>query len=108
MAAPDALQVEVCLLEAGGLRRERIALPAGATVAAALAASRLLAARAEGLAGLSIAVFGLHADPSRLLVDGDRIELLPPLSVDPKLARRRRADRKRRERGDVRWEPGRG
>lgn len=61
-------------------------LPDAATVADALAASGL---------GLSepgaCAVFGERVDPGAVLRDGDRLELLCPLQVDPKQARRRRA-----------------
>jgi hypothetical protein len=45
--------------------------------------------------------------PDTPLHDGDRIELLPPLTVDPKVARQRRAEHRRRERGERRWAPDR-
>jgi uncharacterized protein len=101
------LDVEVCLVEADGIWRCRVAVAAGATVGDALVASGVAARRAEGLAGLAVAVFGSHVDTGHVLTDGDRIELLPPLTADPNLARQRRADKKRRERGDLRWLPGR-
>ena len=41
------------------------------------------------------AVFGVLADRSTVLREGDRVELLRPLQVDPKEARRRRALRQR-------------
>ena len=62
-------------------------LPDGATVADALQASAL---SCDGMAGF--AVFGVRADASTRLHDGDRVELLRPLLVDPKQARRRRAE----------------
>ena len=37
------------------------------------------------------AVYGVAATPATVLRDGDRLELLRPLEVDPKEARRRRA-----------------
>ncbi len=43
----------------------------------------------EGVAGF--AVFGVRVDGSTGLNDGDRVELLRPLLIDPKEARRRRA-----------------
>ncbi|MGO4220410.1 RnfH family protein [Lysobacter sp. TAF61] len=62
-------------------------LPAGASVADALAAA--------GLAGdeetTGYAVFGVRASADTRLQDGDRLELLRPLQVDPKESRRRRA-----------------
>ncbi len=51
---------------------------------------------AVGFASLAdvagIAVFGQRVTSRHLLVDGDRVELLRGLKVDPKAARRARAD----------------
>ncbi len=60
-------------------------LPEGATVADAL--------RTCGWAGeeCACAVFGVVVAAQARLADGDRLELLRPLQVDPKEARRRRA-----------------
>ena len=62
-------------------------LAAGATVADAV--------RAAGFQGdaesVGVAVFGVAATADTVLQDGDRVELLRPLLVDPKEARRRRA-----------------
>jgi putative ubiquitin-RnfH superfamily antitoxin RatB of RatAB toxin-antitoxin module len=44
---------------------------------------------------VGLAVFGLAATISTQLGDGDRIELLRSLQVDPKQARRLRAERRR-------------
>jgi putative ubiquitin-RnfH superfamily antitoxin RatB of RatAB toxin-antitoxin module len=55
------------------------------------------------LDGLAVAVFGRRVPPGEPLHDGDRIELLPPLRVDPMVARRRRAEHRRRETGERRW-----
>ena len=64
-----------------------VEVPDGARVADAL--------QAAGWAGTSgpveCAVFGVVADATTMLHDGDRVELLRPLLVDPKEARRRRA-----------------
>ena len=63
-------------------------LPAGASVSDALAACGL------ALDGVDAhAVFGELVKPADVLRDGDRLELLQPLLVDPKEARRRRAGR---------------
>ena len=40
---------------------------------------------------LSFAVFGVRAEATQLVCDGDRVELLRALQVDPREARRRRA-----------------
>ena len=49
-------------------------------------------------AGEGLAVFGRRVDLMTVLHDGDRLEVAAPLLVDPKEARRRRAERQ----GDVR------
>lgn len=61
-------------------------LPAGATVGDAVAASGLPLDAISGYA-----IHGERAIAARPLRDGDRVELLRPLQVDPKEARRRRA-----------------
>lgn len=67
-----------------------LALPDGATLGDAVAASGLAL---EGVAGY--ALHGVRAEADALLHDGDRVELLRPLVVDPKEARRRRAAKDR-------------
>ena len=61
-------------------------LPEGATVSDAKKASGL--ADAEHVAA---AIYGVSASEDVLLSEGDRVELLRPLLLDPKEARRRRA-----------------
>lgn len=66
----------------------------GTTAAAALRLSRL----AEGmdaalLDSLELAMAGRRCQPTTVLRDGDRLELLRPLIVDPKEARRQRYKR---------------
>ena len=69
-----------------------LTLPAGATVADALAqvADRAPFAALD-LARMPVGVFGDRVDRSRRLVQGDRVELYRPLVIDPREARRRRA-----------------
>lgn len=62
-------------------------LPEGAIVADAVAACGF-----DGLApGQPLAVHGLMVEGSTALREGDRVEVLRPLLLDPKEARRRRA-----------------
>jgi uncharacterized protein len=61
-------------------------LPDASTVADALKASGFDQTGVDGYA-----VFGERAMIDDVLRDGDRVELLRPLQVDPKEARRRRA-----------------
>lgn len=63
-----------------------VELPEGATVADALTASGL-----SDDAHVATAVFGEKVEGAHALRDGDRVELLRPLVVDPKESRRRRA-----------------
>ena len=68
--------------------RQRIVaveLAPGATARDAVKASGL------GEAYASLGRFGKKIEPETVLKDGDRVELLRPLSIDPKEARRRRA-----------------
>ena len=65
---------------------ESLRLRDGATVADALASCRL---PRDGISGY--AVFGERVAMDTALRDGDRLELLAPLRIDPKEARRRRA-----------------
>lgn len=71
-----------------------LSLPEGATVADAIDASGLAL---DGITGY--AIHGERAGTATALHDGDRVELLRPLQVDPKEARRRRAAAKDGGRG---------
>jgi uncharacterized protein len=81
-------QIRVEVIQAWPRRYEsaHVNLPEGATVAQAIAAAGLTPADHVG-----IAVHGEMATNDRPLRDGDRVELLRPLTIDPKEARRRRA-----------------
>lgn len=87
-AAGGTLRIEV--LRAWPRRHEsvRLELPPGATVSDAL---RDCGIALDGVAGY--AVFGEPATTATPLRDGDRVELLEALRMDPKEARRRRARR---------------
>lgn len=95
MAAGDLLTVEVAYAAAPhDVRLVTLLLPAGATVADALRASRLLEALAPAAVdALKPAVWGRVADPQSPLRDGDRVEITRGLLVDPKEARRLRYKR---------------
>ena len=87
--AADRRMLRVEVVRAWPRRFERVALelPEGATLGDALAASRL---PLDGIAGY--ALHGERAEPEAPLHDGDRVELLRPLVMDPKEARRKRAE----------------
>lgn len=64
----------------------------GATVEAAIKASRLLERFPEiGLSGLKTGIFGVACKLDQPVREGDRIEIYRPLVHDPKEARRQRA-----------------
>ena len=69
-----------------------VALAAGMTALDAVTASGLLEEFPE-LAGrrLDLGVFGQVVPPSRVLVDGERVEIYRPLRIDPRETRRRLA-----------------
>ncbi|GCL63677.1 RnfH family protein [Pseudaquabacterium pictum] len=73
------------------LERLQLQLPAGSTALAALRASGLAERLgAEVLNSLTLALWGRAIDPATVLQPQDRLEMLRPLLVDPKEARRLR------------------
>ncbi len=90
--AAGSIQVEVVFAEPGRAWTRDLRLPAGATVAQAVAASRLAEERPDvRVADDCLGVFGRRVKPQQVLRDGDRVEVYRPLAMDPKEARRRRA-----------------
>lgn len=85
------LEVEVVLDAAAQLRRVRVQLGEGATVADAVRASGLLA---EPIDALRLGIFGRLRAPGDAVQDGDRVEIYRGLLADPKAARRQRAARR--------------
>ncbi|OQP82758.1 RnfH family protein [Xanthomonas phaseoli pv. syngonii LMG 9055] len=83
----DGVRIEVVLAWPDRYSSVQLELPQGATVAEAVATSGLALEQAPA----AHAVHGLIARPEQVLRDGDRVELLRPLLLDPKEARRRRA-----------------
>ena len=80
------MKVEVVYAAAEAVGAETLDLPDGARLGDAVQASRFAATPAA-----AYAVFGKIATAQRVLEDGDRIELLRELVVEPKDARRLRA-----------------
>jgi uncharacterized protein len=85
---PDVSRIRIEVVQAWPRRHLAMALDLapGTTVADAVAASGLETAGISGYA-----VYGRRVEPGTSLRDGDRLELLRPLLLDPKDARRRRA-----------------
>lgn len=78
---------------------QKISLPAGATVAEAIAvAGSVLGADAMTEVDQDdVGVWGRLVGPDSTLQDGDRLEFLRRLTADPKDARRRREEVRRRK-----------
>jgi putative ubiquitin-RnfH superfamily antitoxin RatB of RatAB toxin-antitoxin module len=71
-------------------------VPPGTTAADAVARSKLLEKFPEAVARpLACAVFGRAVPLTYELRDGDRVEILRPLLIDPKQSRREAAERNR-------------
>lgn len=71
-------------------------LAEGSVAGEAVAASGMAQRHGLALAALRLAVSGKAVAPGERLRDGDRVELLRPLAMDPKERRRRRARGARR------------
>ena len=82
----ETITVELAFATADHARCERLAVRRGATVGDALAASGLATVPAAALA-----IHGQVVQPTHMLQDGDRIDLLRALRIDPMQARRQRA-----------------
>ena len=76
----------------------RMTLPAGATVADAIARSGLIEQYHIDRRTVRPAVYGRLVRDDAALRDGDRVEICRPLLVDPKEARRLRAAARERAR----------
>lgn len=90
--AGPVMQVEVIYAaEQGEPARVTLNLPAGATLADALAASGLVERYGLGDVAGRTGIHGRLKPVTELLRDGDRVEIYRPLLADPKDARRKRA-----------------
>jgi uncharacterized protein len=97
MAAPDRIRATVVYC---GIDRQHVLpvdLPPAATLRDAVLASGILTLE-PSLAShtLDMGVFNQPRSPETLLRPGDRVEVYRPLTIDPKQARRVRAEVRRR------------
>jgi putative ubiquitin-RnfH superfamily antitoxin RatB of RatAB toxin-antitoxin module len=99
MGASDTLDVQVVYALAERQTIVKLQLPAGATVADAVERSGLKQRHAEiGSRPLACAIYGRTVTEATTLRDGDRVEILRPLLIDPKEQRRQAASRERQGR----------
>lgn len=93
----EMLRVEVAVAWPAQQVRVEVELPAGSSVGDAIRASKIeqrfpdLDVRPD-----RIGIFGRLCQPEREVRDGDRIEIYRPLEMDPREARRLRAETERR------------
>jgi putative ubiquitin-RnfH superfamily antitoxin RatB of RatAB toxin-antitoxin module len=69
-----------------------LTLPAGTSAGEAIARSGLVERYRVDVAGLRLGIDGRLVREETVLAEGDRLELLRPLAIDPKDARRLRAE----------------
>lgn len=90
----ETIRVEVVFALPDRQKLVTLRLPAGATVTQAIAESGLAADfRQPDLSSFPVAIWGVRARPEQLLRDKDRIEILRPLAIDPRDARRQLASK---------------
>jgi len=88
------LQISAEIVYATEDRQEilKVQLARGATVADAIAASNLKCLfPGESLDSCTTGIWGRVVERTRVLSNGDRVELYRPLQKDPRIARRERA-----------------
>lgn len=86
-----ALRISVCFAHPGQAFLREVEVPAGTTIAGAIAASGLLQACPEvDPATMRVGVFSKLKTPETPVREGDRVEVYRPLLADPKTARRKR------------------
>jgi len=84
---PSNLTISVVWATVDHVASISLVVPVGTQVGQAVELSGLL----QKYQPTGFAIFGQRCDLTRILSDGDRIELCRPLVVEPKAARRRRA-----------------
>ena len=93
----EEIRIEVVYALAERQDVAQLVLPAGSTLAEAVARSGLRERYPE-TAGLPAGIFGTARPADTVLTAGDRVELYRPLQADPKQARRLRAGGARKSR----------
>ncbi|WP_114241267.1 RnfH family protein [Dyella sp. C9] len=88
----EQVTVDVVYAEPSRQFVRRVSLPAGSTVMQAIDASGM----ARAIPGLVVdpdrlGIYARKVSPQQVVLDGDRVEVYRPLTLDPKEARRRRA-----------------
>lgn len=82
------MRIHVALVNSGQVQLSEVEVQSGATVELALRIAGITPSQKH-----SLAVWNERCELDRELVDGDRVEVLPPLTVDPMTARRLREEK---------------
>lgn len=91
----ESIDVEVCYARGPLVFLQALCVPAGATIAEAIARSGVQTAAPEiDLATCRVGLYGKRKSLDTALRDHDRIEIYRGLLADPKDARRKRVNRK--------------
>lgn len=89
---PESISIQVVCAEAGRQTVLKLEVEAGCTVGEALLRSGILAMHPDiDAPGCGIGIFGHEVTRDQRLQDGDRVEVLRPLTEDPRERRRRLA-----------------
>ncbi|TXI86226.1 MAG: RnfH family protein [Cupriavidus sp.] len=98
MAKAEMISVDVVYALPKEQRIFRVDLPEPATVGEAIRRSGILGHYAQiDLASAKVGVFGRMVSLEAALRQGDRVEIYRGLSADPKVVRRQRVEKKRRQ-----------
>ncbi len=90
------MQIVVAQVSKNGVRHQTVELPEGSIVADALRASGMHPSK-----DCVLAIHNYRTTDETVLSDGDRVEILPSLSVDPMTARRLREAKNQMMRRDL-------
>ena len=89
---PTKIQVTVVTFRHGCVWQRQILLPADSTASQAIEESGyLIDFPDESISDIVMGVFGKRVVGAQRLMNHDRVEVYAPLTVEPKIARRRRA-----------------
>ena len=95
MGADSRVQIEIVLAFRERQYVQQRSVPAGTRIAELMRDRQIFEQVPDGdTSRYSWAIHGRAVDSRTVLREGDRVEILRPLSIDPKLARRRRAELK--------------
>ncbi len=98
---PNTIQVEICYATPDEQCLLSVSVPKNSDVQYVICNSKIIERFPElKLTQLVVGIFGKKCTLDTIVNTGDRIEIYRPLTIDPKTARRLRAARKFKKKGD--------